>query len=335
MNPLLLTLTVFCLCLLKTGYAQDPEAFSKAAATAAKSELPADYTGVKGADADWYFFYKELAHVGTGQFWTKDYAGNTASGVDPAPLIIKYHEALKAQGVELLLVPAPTKASIYPEKFSAAGAPFPLAPFYKQLTDAGVNVLDLEPIFQAERKKDPAKKLYCEKDSHFSPYATQVIADLIHKKYADSDWAKAIEPEIKFVVGEEKTITIDGDLVSNGAEKLTAVRVTDDNDNQVEPDSDTSPILLLGDSHTVVFSIGGELHTTASGLPDHLQAKFGTRILHVGNNGSGVHAARSLLLRKAYNTPGYWDKKKLVIWHFAARDFTQEAKWIEIPVAKP
>jgi alginate O-acetyltransferase complex protein AlgJ len=305
---------------------ESPPIYAKAAA----EPLAEGFTGVKGTDGDWYFLQKELAHLATGAFWTSDYSGSV-SKTDPAPIIIDYHEKLKAIGVELLLVPVPAKASIYPEKFDPAAKPTALAPFLQKLGEAGVQVLDLEPIFKAELQKNPDKKLYCAKDSHYSPYATQLVADLIHQKYAEADWAKAITSDIKFVPSAEKTITIDGDLLPDGMEDLPVVEINDANGDQVQPDSPDSPIILLGDSHTAVFSVGGELHCKAAGLPDHLQAKFGTKLEHVANFGSGAHNARVQLLRKGHQTPAYWDSKKLVIWHFSAREFTQGAKWSKIP----
>ena len=331
---LLLTATAVVTTLAPTTFAQDSDAFIESAASAAKRDLPDGYMGVQGADKDWYFFYKELAHLGKGKFWENNYSENTESGVDPAPIILKYHEALEAIGVELLLVPVPPKASIYPEKFQEQGAPAALAPFYKKLTDAGVQVLDLEPIFEAERKKNPDALLYCKTDSHYSPYAAQLIANQIHQKYADSDWVKAIEATTKFAVAEEATITIDGDLIPDGKEELPATKVTDASGEQVQPATSGSPIVLLGDSHTAVFSTGAELHAKARGLIDHLQAKFGTPLEHIANNGSGVHQARAQLIRKVYQKDDFWSGKKLLIWHFTARDFTQEPKWIEIPVSK-
>ncbi len=331
MKSQLITITLSALA-LASACAQDADtaAFAKAAAAGAATELPADQTGVKGADPEWYFFYKELAHLATDEFWSGDYS-TTASKIDPAPLITEYSAKLKELGVELLVVPAPAKASIYPEKFTTSGKPQPLAPFLKSLADAGVKVLDLEPVFNAELAKNPDKQLYCKTDSHYSPSAAQLIANTIHEAYKDSGWAKALKSDIKFTLGDAKDLKIKGDLTGSQTETLSAVEVTGADSEQVPADDADSPIVLLGDSHTAVFSTGGELHTTGCGLPDHLQAKFGARIHQVSNNGSGTHQARIQLLRKAHSTPGYWDNKKLVIWHFSVRELTQAPKWVKIP----
>ena len=332
MKSQLITTALTTALALAAASAQDDgiATFTKKAADAAKTELPAGQTGVAGADPEWYFFYKELAHLGTGEFWSGDYSG-TAAKTDPVPLITEYSNSLKQLGVELLVVPVPAKASIYPQQFTAEGSAQALAPFLKSLSDAGVKVLDLEPIFQAELKKNPEKPLYCKTDSHYSPYATQLIAGLIHDTYKDEEWVKGISSDIEFTSAPPKDLEIKGDLTADQTETLSAVEVTSASGDPVTPDDAASPIVLLGDSHTAVFSSGGELHATGCGLPDHLQAKFGAKIHQVSNNGSGTHQARIQLLRKAHSTPGYWDDKKLVIWHFSAREFTQAPKWVKIP----
>ena len=71
--------------------------------------------------------------------------------------IVDFHEQLKAHGIELLLVPVPPKAAIYPEKFFPSfdvrtedSAPF-LHRFYGELCSAGIEVLDLMPMMIQKR----------------------------------------------------------------------------------------------------------------------------------------------------------------------------------------
>ena len=60
------------------------------------------------------------------------------------------------------------------------------------------------------------------------------------------------------------------------------------------PPDDNSPVILLGDSHTIVFSeAGGTIknHTTGSGLRDHLQVRLGTPLAVIATAASGLVAA--------------------------------------------
>ena len=97
------------------------------------------------------------------------------------------------------------------------------------------------------------------------------------------------------------------------------------------PASDSSPVILLGDSHTLVFCEGGEMHCTGAGLPDHLQQQFGFPLSLVSVKASGADAARVRLVRDfARRKPDYFNGKKLLIWCFTAREFTL-GKWRPIP----
>jgi hypothetical protein len=51
-----------------------------------------------------------------------------------------------------------------------------------------------------------------------------------------------------------------------------------------------------------------------------------------GVRGSGATPARVNLLRRAQKDSSYWKKKKLVIWCFASREFTQSDGWKKVPL---
>jgi alginate O-acetyltransferase complex protein AlgJ len=206
-----------------------------------------------------------------------------------------------------------------------------MAPFFEKLRAAGVTVVDLEPVFQKARVQD---KVYCEQDSHWSPLACRLAADEICKlPIAQKLFAvRNLVPR----AGDE--IAVSGDLADalpgavSGKEQITVFKAA----AQPQPAGDESSVLLIGDSHTVVFSEpAGTIrhHSIGAGLRDHLQASLGTSLAVATNASSGADAARALVARKAQSNPSFWEGKKLLIWCFAAREFTQ-GRWREIP-AKP
>src|SRR5690606_35191345 len=101
----------------------------------------------------------------------------------------------------------------------------------------------------------------------------------------------------------------------------------------VEQDPGSS-VLLLGDSHTLVFHEGEEngMHCRGAGVFDHLARALGFAPDLVGVRGSGLVQARKQLFYRAGSVPGYWDNKKIVVWLFSAREFTQSS---DRPVAIP
>jgi hypothetical protein len=124
--------------------------------------------------------------------------------------------------------------------------------------------------------------------------------------------------------------TITGDLTDGkGSEELPVREVTGAHNSALE--DKTSPVVLLGDSHTLVFHSGEELHGTGAGLADQLAAELGIAVDVIGVRGSGATPARVNLLRRAKAQPGYLAGKKAVIWCFAAREFTESTGWSLVP----
>ena len=72
------------------------------------------------------------------------------------------------------------------------------------------------------------------------------------------------------------------------------------------------------------------MHAEGSGLPDLLAAKLGFPLDVVAVMGSGATPARRSLARRKDNLAG----KKLVIWCFSARDFTEAPSWEKVPVIR-
>ena len=288
---------------------------------------------VQGDVPQWLFLARELEHLAHGSYWEKAGRGGLP---DPATEIVRYHQDLKEIGITLLLVPVPAKASIYPEKYQNASPPEAVtknAPFYEILRKGGVDVLDLEPLFATEIAK--GAKLYCEQDSHWSPLACELVAAKIHDQFKGETWATGSRKDI--VRGPKETLSIKGDLVEErlkkiGMEKLDVVKVGTRAGAKivaVNPDA-TSPVILLGDSHALVFSEDDDMHCTGSGLLDHLQQKFAMPLDLIANKASGGDQARVSLARKAHGDPDYLKGKKLLIWCFSAREFTL-GKWRKFP----
>jgi alginate O-acetyltransferase complex protein AlgJ len=89
-----------------------------------------------------------------------------------------------------------------------------------------------------------------------------------------------------------------------------------------------SPLVLMGDSHVLVYSAGGDLHAKDAGLPEHLSRRVAEPIDLIGVRGSGASATRIDLLRRKDGMAG----KKWVVWVFAARDLTESDGWRHVPV---
>ena len=91
-----------------------------------------------------------------------------------------------------------------------------------------------------------------------------------------------------------------------------------------------SPVVLLGDSHNLVFHSGSDMHSLGAGLPDHLAHRIGFPVDLVAVRGSGATPSRLSLFRRRDNMRG----KRLVIWCFSVREFTEGQGWRKVRVIR-
>ena len=295
----------------------------------------------------------ELRSISVGPFWgdaaKKVSRASKSKFADPLPAILEFKKQCDKAGADLILVPVPAKAFIYADQISDAVKPGPDGKlprldiqhqkFYDILKEKGVDVLDLTDLF-LEKRFDKAGNMYCMHDTHWSSRACLLTARTIKEKIKNKQWFKTTPR--KKVVSEEKSLEIKGDLWGYikdrkpETEKLPMIYAgTKDPGGKslkLLKKERNSPIVLIGDSHTLIFNAGGDLHTRGAGLADHLALECGFGIDHIGVRGSGVTVPRIELARRRDNLKG----KKLIIWCFSSRQFTESVNgWMtRIPVVK-
>jgi hypothetical protein len=328
--------------LLMLGWAS----FAYAASLAEKSRELADRSvggTVAGVDG-WLFLKEELQHLAAGKFWGEAAASASLakdkSNADPLKAITTYNKLLAERGITLYLMPVPPKALIYPEKLAdgvtakdAAGAVALYKEFYGELGGAGVKVIDLLPKLLEQRDQ---AQLYCRTDSHYSGAGLELFAAAATEALQKEGWYQGVAK--KEFAATKLPLKINGDLrqMAGGVgteEDLELQVVTAKGDGKSVESDPNSPVILLGDSHTLVFQAGGDLHAKGAGLFDHLSAGLGFAVDLLGVRGSGVTPARIKLFQRAKQDPNYLAGKKALIWCFAAREFTGAGGWKEIPVA--
>lgn len=258
----------------------------------------------------WLFLDKELKHL-----------SDTNLPTQAIETIADFKAQLERAGVELVVVPVPCKAAVCSDKLGATGdlsAPDRAAS--EALRAKGITVLDLTEDFRQARAagQDP----YCRTDTHWSPAGIALAAKKIAGLITARPWAKEL-PQSQFTP-QESEIAVKGDL--GGGQDSEVVKAL-----SVAPAaiSQASPVLLLGDSHNLVFSAGGDMHATGAGLPELLALELKSPVDVVAVKGSGATPARRNLMRRKDKLGG----KKIVVWCFASREFTQ-SPWEKVPVVK-
>jgi alginate O-acetyltransferase complex protein AlgJ len=326
----------------------DVAAFLADVAQRAAVAEKASRTALSGRD-EMLFFVPELRSLSVGRFWGENAArvsrASKPENADPLPAIIDFHDQLRQAGIELLLVPVPAKATIYPEAISltiksSGDSSLPRVDrnqqeFYRLLEQKGVPVLDLVPLF-VDHCHDREGNMFCKTDTHWSGRGIVLAAEAIAARVKDGAWLEQI-PKTELAT-ESHTIEIAGDLARMlnedrpAREMLSVVRVGtkfDDDLTPLSPDRD-SPLLLMGDSHVLIFH-DPLLFDRGAGLPDHLARQLGFAVDLIGVRGSGATGTRIELLRRKDNLAG----KKLVIWCFSFREFTESTMgWRKVPVIR-
>lgn len=301
---------------------------------------------------DWLFYAPDMEYlIGPGFLSSQWQAmrGSTSSSteplVQPDPIagIVSFRNRLREHGVELLIVPTPIKGSLHPEKFSSRAGSIkkPLQnrswiTFLVQLEKEKLNVFDPAPLLlaYAEQANKPS---FLMTDTHWSPEAMSVVAEKMSHYVQDQfDFAEDnlglqrtelpiqnngdIEVMLKFSEGESLY----------GKEEVTIQQVTTSAD-EFWRSSKSSDILLLGDSFSNIYSLGGMDWGEGAGFAEQLSFYLDREIDTILQNDGGSFATREFLSRQLSRGDDRLAGKKLVIWQFATRELSH-GNWQDFPL---
>jgi alginate O-acetyltransferase complex protein AlgJ len=293
----------------------------------AMEQVPDGTITFKGQNG-WLYSKNELSHLAAGELAggkiVEHSKATQAATADPVPAMAAFNGELADMGIKLIVVPVPPKCAVVPfEGLEQGDAMVYLRPFYDELRAKGIEVLDLYDDFTAS--PDP---VYCKQDAHWNPTGI----DLAAKRLAE---LSGLAPGGAAFGKEDETITIAGDLMLSldpAAQPGETLFITRYSGNLID---ETSPVLLLGDSHTLVFSSGGDMLAENAGLAECLAAALGMPVDRIGVKGSASTVVRMNLYRKAARDPAWIANKKLVVWCFSCREFTESTSgWLVVPVTR-
>jgi hypothetical protein len=329
---------------LLPAMADDPGAPLRAACAAKAEQSPV----VRGGQG-WLFLPAELHHVSVGKFWGDDAVkvskATKPENADPLPAILDFKKQLDAAGIDLIMVPVPAKVFAYPEAIlggdTTGPAPARMDTFHQQFYDLlrqnGITVVDLLPDFLAQRNGANGT-VYCKQDTHWSGAGIAIASQKITALLAGKPWFAAA-PKTKSLA-KDGNLEITGDLwgmltADQPAKETLKLRFVGTEDSggstPIAPDK-KSPVILLGDSHTLVFHEGGDMLAVGAGLADQLAHDLGFPVDLIGVRGSGATPARVNLMRRVRGDATYLGGKKVVIWCFSVREFTEGQGWAKVTI---
>lgn len=286
---------------------------------------PSFYLGKNG----WWFLTSEIKHLQT--------ASDSSAQPDKSALsaIGDFHHYLKSLGIHLLVAPIPEKSLVRMDQILSpnnleARKNYSIATgrYINAMTTAGIDVLDLSQQLIAETASESthADPVYCKTDSHFTSRSASLIASWIGQHVKKSMPQLIQKNEASPIIGPKKEITIQGDLNQNTSETLHVAEVTPGSAQTSNTPAQKPSFVLMGDSHCLVFSSGGDMLAKSAGLPDYLGVEFGSMPALVAQRG-GAKNSRIEFIRKSRKNKDFLSHVKLVIWCFSARELTQGDKW--------
>jgi len=294
------------------------------AAKAALAKVAPGTITCKDANS-WLYSRNELAHLAKGELAGGKVVKVSAAkrNQDPIPALVKFNDGLNALGIKLIVVPVPPKAAVVPFAGLQKGDAMKyLKPFYGELRAKGIEVLDLSDAFIKA-----GENTYCRTDAHWSPAGIQIAAAELAKLIPERGNA-----EFPLTA---PALTVSGDLAKSLDPKDPEKETLLFSAVGGKTIDESSPVLLIGDSHTLVFSTGGDMLAEAGGLAEHLALKLKMPVDRIGVKGSAATAVRINLFRKGRKDPAWLKGKKFVIYCFSCREFTEAGSgWAPVPVMK-
>lgn len=248
---------------------------------------------------------------------------------DPLAAVIDFYRQLADRGIQLLLVPVPGKASIYPERVSSQADPEGIADsshtleFISRLNDAGIPTIDLFETFHQERGRDRStngEPLYLRQDTHWTPKGAGLAAQAVAQRVLREGWVTAGSKEY---AQKPVTVTRRSDILrmtrSPSIERLftpqevTCRQVFESDTGNLYQDESDSPVLVLGDSFLRIYQTD---NPKAAGFLAHLARNLRRPVASIVNDGGASTLVRQQLSRN----PDLLEGKKLVVWEFVERD---------------
>lgn len=254
---------------------------------------------------------------------------HSAAASDPLPAILDFRDQLAQRGIHLILMPAPNKESVYPDRLSPRSASLRavMAPRTRELLDrlraAGVEVIDLFELFARAREQDePGAEtpLYLAQDTHWSPAGVTLAAREAARRLLELGWVR--QGHVRY---DERPAPIQrlGDVLRMlqvpaisqriVPEAVPSIQIVHSDSEEPYSDAAEAEILVLGDSFMRIYQ---QDEPGSAGFVAHLARELRQPLITLVNDGGGS----TLVRRELRARPAFLRNKSVVLWEFVERD---------------
>ena len=252
---------------------------------------------------------------------------------DPRLAIADFARQLRRRGIRLLLVPAPGKATIHPERLSSRYSAVSealhnesFARWKQEVEREGALVFDPAPLLHA-RKLQTGRDQFLKTDTHWTADAVVAAAQELRRfiearaplparatvEYRSQQGAASGVGDIAAML----RLPADAELCRPETMVLRQIFAADGTPWRPDPAAD---VLLLGDSFTNIYSQEAMHWGVAAGLAEQLSFELRRPLDRIAQNDSGAYATRQALAQELARGSDRLSGKRLVIWEFAARE---------------
>jgi alginate O-acetyltransferase complex protein AlgJ len=245
---------------------------------------------------------------------------------------------LRARGITLVLLPVPGKTAHTADTLVAGLPPRVGAERWqallRQLADTGAVVVDCE---QAWRDGALDGVPYLRTDTHWTFPHMDAVARAVASRVREV--ADVSAPPVAWE-RDEAAVSGVGDLAGMlgagwppglDAAQVQTVRVVRVGDRVWQADP-ASPVLLLGDSFSNIYSMEALGWGEGAGFAEQLSVQLGFGVDRIVRNDAGAWATRDQLSRELARGRDRLAGKRVVVWQFAAREAVF-GDWRSIPMA--
>lgn len=266
---------------------------------------------------------------------------------DPRPAIGEFARQLRRRGITLLLVPAPGKVSIHPERLSsrcsAASGPLQnesFAIWKREIEREGVLVFDPAPVLH-DLKLQTGRDQYLKTDTHWTAEAAVAVAQEL-ARFIEARAPLPARAAVRYRarrriasgVGDIAAmlrLPDDAELCQPETVEIRQIAAADGSPWQPDPSAD---VLLLGDSFTNIYSQEAMHWGASAGLAEQLSFELHRPLDRISQNDAGAYATRQTLAGELARGDDRLSGKRLVIWEFAARELAV-GDWKTISLGDP
>lgn len=275
---------------------------------------------------------------------------NAASIRTATAAIAHYHNQLKAKGIQLVFVPLPPKAVVFPDKIAKdlkikikgqkkpARLDSSLQAAYETLRAKGVRVIDPTDALLGSRENKKAGPIFPKTGPVWSPRAAAATAGLIAEGLKGAKWANQPGKNGP-LISESATLSYTGPLTTSTAAMETLAlrnigRSADGKMRSVTFSQGGNPLALIGDSSLLAWreanNPAGSSGAFAS-LADQLAYELQTTPDLFQGKTDGRNAARQRILRETTNGRNPLSSTKVLVWVIQATDFAL-SDWKKVPL---